>query len=966
MADFELPGYEIYERIGKGGMATVYRALHFNLDREVAIKVMDPAMNSDEQFSERFVREARISAQLVHPHILQIYDVNAFDSYNYIAMELLSGGDLGDLIYDAMPQSMIYLIMEQMTGALDYAYSKGYVHRDIKPSNIMLRNPREYVLADFGIARAADSGTQMTQTGLMVGTPSYMSPEQAKGMDLDGRSDLYALAILFFEMLTKKLPYESDSPVTTAIMHLTEAIPTLPEQLSQYQSFIEKAMAKKADDRYQTGREMYAALMEASEGIDLETVLTPAAESRSGRSSTYDSTSASTDVRTSAIDQTRVSDSTPRSRPYKLAQTSQSQQSVVSGMYASRNRAQPDSKVEKKSGSRVPMLLGLVLVTALGAGGYIYWTEQQLTGTSGMGNVTGELASAYSAMNENNLPKAAAAFGKALSLDSGNAAATAGLAEIKELFEQGLTAALANRDTEAGRELYSEYSIYFGSSARWAEFGAELDQIEQEQRLAAAQEERITILLQRFQEQIDSLQVEEAALTLEQASALNPNHVAVVTAGEALIAARIEAAANEERWSVYTPEQREEFESLLAEAKTAFQEARYTMAENLLTEAAEIAPEMPALIAEQEQQTIFKETLADVIASGEAALAASTEDLEQAGAAVDLFKQVLDMVAENEVATAGLETLSTQFLDAANQAITGHDYAKAEETLILAKDKLPEQTEFTDLLSQIPELKQAYEQNQELQAANRARVSELLQQAAVEMEVTTGDIDKTADVAALFAEVLSIDAQNSEAQAGISTLIDQSVDAANAAIKATNFSSADTILTAAGDIFPGEAKIIALQQRLPGLEQDWKDKQAAAERARQEQLAREERARKQKEAADAQAREIAMAERRKALSLVSSGRVALSEGNLGGAQQAYDQVTRTHPTLPELGALRNGLQSAYLVAVRQQIEIKELDAALEYVNQGAALTPRNNEWAELRSEIELLQAGPARRRLGAY
>ncbi|MEH6593897.1 MAG: serine/threonine-protein kinase, partial [Halioglobus sp.] len=209
MANFEISGYEIYELLGRGGMAVVYRALHLNLDRDVAIKVMDTSLNSDETFAERFIREARISARLVHPHILQIYDVNSHGTLNYISMELLEGGDLADSIRGAMKQCTIYSVMEQMTDALDYAASKGYVHRDIKPSNIMLRDEEDYVLADFGIAKASDSGTQMTQTGLMVGTPSYMSPEQAKGIEVDGRSDLYSLAVLCYEMLAKELPYDS-------------------------------------------------------------------------------------------------------------------------------------------------------------------------------------------------------------------------------------------------------------------------------------------------------------------------------------------------------------------------------------------------------------------------------------------------------------------------------------------------------------------------------------------------------------------------------------------------------------------------------------------------------------------------------------------------------------------------------------------------------------------------------------
>ncbi len=943
MADFELPGYEIYERIGKGGMAMVYRALHYNLDREVAIKVMDPAMNSDEQFSERFVREARISAQLVHPHILQIYDVNVHDTYNYIAMELLSGGDLGDLIHTAMPQKMVYQIMEQMTTALDYAYSKGYVHRDIKPSNIMLRSPVEYVLADFGIARAADSGTQMTQTGLMVGTPSYMSPEQAKGLELDGRSDLYALAILFYEMMTKQLPYESESPVTTAIMHLTEAIPTLPEQVSCYQPFIEKAMAKSADDRYQTGREMFAALMEASAGIDEDTVLTPAVERKQALGSSSTTVADPNAPPLSTSERTRVSGSSPRSRPYKLKQTSPTSQ-MARGLYADRPDTPVQKKADTKSGSKVPMLLGLIVVIALGAGGYVYWQEQQYNTAPGLGSITGELASAYSAMNENELDKAASSFAKVLSIDSSNAAAQAGMSEIEALFEQGLTAALASKDAEGGRSLYSDYSLYFSSSGRWAELGASLDQMEQEQRLAAVQEERITILLERMREEIANVDLEAATLTLEQASSFNSAHPAVIAAGETLLAAQAEAAANEERWSVHSPEQREEFEALILAVNTAWEESDHDEVDSLLQQAAAIAPEMPNLVAEQEKLATWQEALAELVINAEAAVAQSAEDLGQAGIAVDLFNQILELDTDNTVAVKGLELLSVQLIETAQESLAIHDYAKAEQTLAQAVDWLPEQAELAELLVQVPELRQAYQDAQKQQADKLARVAELLQQAGDGMSGTKGNAQKRAEVAGLFTQVLELEPNNAEAAAGISKLTDQAVAEANTAIKASKFSAAGNILAAANAALPNQSKIRSLQQRLPGLEKVWRDKQAAQE----------------------QARAIELAERRKAISMVSSGRVALSEGNIGGARLAYERVASSFSDLNELAVLQRELQAAYILAARQQIEINEYDTAMDYVDQGLTLTPRNREWNKLKEEIETLQAGPTRRRLGAY
>ena len=374
MADFELPGYELYERIGRGGMATVYRALHLNLDREVAIKVMDPSMNRDETFSERFIREARISARLTHPHILQIYDVNAFQGMNYIAMELLTGGELADFIHGEMPQKQIYQILRQMTDALDYASGRGYVHRDIKPSNIMLRAREDFVLTDFGIARASDSGTQMTQTGLMVGTPSYMSPEQAKGEEVDGRSDLYALAVLAYEMLSKTLPYESDSPVTTAVKHLTDAIPTLSGRLSAYQAFFNRGLAKSAEERFQTGRELYQAFLAASVGFDDNEVLTAALDPAPRPPSTGGGATNGQGSSLAGLDATRLSQPsspaiTSLSRPYHLEGNSQRER-LVSGAY-------PRRPGRKPGGGVLRWIVVPVIVAGLGVGGYTWWQGQR-------------------------------------------------------------------------------------------------------------------------------------------------------------------------------------------------------------------------------------------------------------------------------------------------------------------------------------------------------------------------------------------------------------------------------------------------------------------------------------------------------------------------------------------------------------------------------------------------------------
>jgi serine/threonine protein kinase/tetratricopeptide (TPR) repeat protein len=433
MADIEIPGYELYEQLGRGGMATVYRALHLNLDREVAIKVMDRGSSSDDSFSERFIREARISARLIHPHILQIYDVNSHDGHNYIAMEFLGGGDLAGLIRGAMPQRVIYNLMKQMTDALDYASSKGYVHRDIKPSNILLRSADDYVLADFGIAKAADSGTQMTQTGLMVGTPSYMSPEQARGIEVDGRSDLYGMAVLCYEMLTKELPFDADSAVSIAVKHLTADIPTLPEHLAAYQPFINKALAKEPDERFQTGSEMFAAFSEVRGQFNDDDVLTEAKERPAPDPEDEDATSVEIGAVGSGAswtDPTQVSQSSRPSRPYKLSETSSRRERLVTGEYKAAKKG------KSASGGAGGLVKGLLLLAVLGGagfGGYTYWQTTQDESDASVERMSKDLSRAFTAMNEDELDKAAKAFARVLEIEPTNAAAIKGMADIEAL-----------------------------------------------------------------------------------------------------------------------------------------------------------------------------------------------------------------------------------------------------------------------------------------------------------------------------------------------------------------------------------------------------------------------------------------------------------------------------------------------------------------------------------------------------
>jgi tRNA A-37 threonylcarbamoyl transferase component Bud32 len=266
----ELPGYKIEKQIGKGGMAKVYLAIHEGLHRKVAIKVMAQHLSEETGFSDRFMREARIVANLSHQNIVTVYDVNVHNGHHYIAMEYLPGGvTLDQRIKAGITPEQGVEVIKQVASALGFAHGKGIVHRDVKPENIMFREDGSAVLTDFGIARSTDSATKMTSTGTVVGTPHYMSPEQAQGQEIGPYADIYSLGVVFYETLTGKVPYDADSTIAVIFKHITEPVPTLPESLAKYQPVLNLMLAKTKDDRYKSCAEIINDLSSLQMGGDV-------------------------------------------------------------------------------------------------------------------------------------------------------------------------------------------------------------------------------------------------------------------------------------------------------------------------------------------------------------------------------------------------------------------------------------------------------------------------------------------------------------------------------------------------------------------------------------------------------------------------------------------------------------------------------------------------------------------------
>jgi tRNA A-37 threonylcarbamoyl transferase component Bud32 len=261
--------YRIVEQIGKGGMATVFKAYQPGLDRYVAVKILPAYYAHEEGFSERFVREAKAIARLDDPHILPVYDFGQSDGLSYIVMKYVAAGTLKDRLGQPLAPEGALEILKQIAGALDHAHDLGILHRDVKPGNILIDEKDWVYLSDFGLAKMVEGSVQLTGSGVGIGTPAYMSPEQGQGLAVDERTDVYSLGVILYEMLTGRVPYEAETPMAVVVKHITSPLPlprtvnpAIPEAVERV---VLKALAKETGDRYSRAGQVVDALEAAIE-----------------------------------------------------------------------------------------------------------------------------------------------------------------------------------------------------------------------------------------------------------------------------------------------------------------------------------------------------------------------------------------------------------------------------------------------------------------------------------------------------------------------------------------------------------------------------------------------------------------------------------------------------------------------------------------------------------------------------
>lgn len=803
----EIPGYKILRQLGRGGMATVYLAMQESVQREVALKVMSPALLADADFGERFLREARIAAKLHHRHVVGVHDVGREGDHHYIAMEFLSGGSLLNNDGEPRPAPFALRAIREIATALNYAHAKGFVHRDVKPDNILLRDDGSAALTDFGIARASDSATHMTRTGTVIGTPHYMSPEQARGRALDGRADLYSLGIVLYELLVGRVPFHADDSLAVGIMHITQPIPILPERLQALQPLISKMLAKQPDDRFQNG----AAVADAIEQIEIALArgdLPELGRLDEGYRRQILGANTPTQARPAAgtPPQPRPTIATPSDGLGYRAEPSFGRMDDIANEPL-RRRSSRNQGTRGRKGTW--LAVGAVLIAAIAAGAWQFQGRlRSLIPNTELNGLIGraDKALADGKLIGSNNGSARELFEAARALDPDNEQARAGLTKVgAKLLEQARSALGRNELGAAKADLDAANDVLGG--------GAEIEQLRTQ--LHAA-ETRSTA----------------SGATLAKADAALGAGKLVGSGGAAEAYQQVlDADATN---ALATNGLKKVAERLVEQTRAAIADGKVDAANQRIAELAQLSPNhaaIPELRADVAKlHTSDNEALEKALSKGEAQQRAGRIGGDEG--ALALFQGVLKKQPDNARAKNGLRKLAQLLIVQSDQALAGGNAVQAEKALQQAEIAAPDLAELRAARSRLREVREQQDiakQQAQVTSADQARIATLLEdadKALIEGNLIEPPGDSAYDK---YRAILRIDRDNAKAMAGLARIPGRAKELFAQTVK-DNPRQARAHLDAIAQSDPGDAALPALRDRLASAYLDQADARLGQER----------------------------------------------------------------------------------------------------------------------------------------
>jgi hypothetical protein len=778
----EIPGYKILRQLGRGGMATVYLAMQESVQREVALKVMSPTLLADPDFGERFLREARIAAKLHHRNVVGVHDVGREANHHFIAMEYLGGGPI--LAKDGTPRPVAFALraVREIAGALHYAHSKGFVHRDVKPDNILMREDGSAALTDFGIARASDSATHMTRTGTVIGTPHYMSPEQARGRALDGRADLYSLGIVLYELLTGRVPFHADDSLAVGIMHITQPIPILPERLQAVQPLLNRLLTKQPEDRFQNG----AAVADAIEQIEL-------AMARGDRPELGGAPAA---PQREAIDDdaTRALPATPPPGVRQRPEPRLGRMDDIAN--APSYRAMPQHATPAPRAARrrwlVPAVAVVMAVAAFALWHYQNRLRALLPNTELNSLIArGDKALADGKLSGNHNDSARELFQAARTLDPDNDAARAGLNKVGERLIEQARAALTRNDFATAQSSLDQANEVLGG-------GAEVD---------------------------DLRNALHAAKTRNTASAsLLADGDAALAAGK-LVGPGSAAAAYQHVLdadpinSIALNGLKKVAEAVARQARDAIAAGKPDLASQLVAELAQLSPNHPAI--PELRGTMAKllagdrQNLEDTLARAEAQQRAGR--IAGDDGALALFQSALKRDPGNARAKTGLGKLAQTLVAQANAALDDDNTVQADKLLLQAAQAAPDAPALRRAQARLADTRERLDtakKKAQLTPADLARLQTVLAQA--DRAMASGNLILPPGDCAFdkYRAALAIDADNAAAMAGLAKIPARAKELFAQALEHGTPNRARAYIDAVSQSDPDDAAVPVMRVRL--------------------------------------------------------------------------------------------------------------------------------------------------------